>query len=69
MATPKYSENLSEPWFSLIQLVLKTTEGRKNRGRFAEMQPGDVVEWKNETFMPRSFLTRVTGKATYKTFK
>ncbi len=69
MATPNYSETVSEPWFSMIQLGLKTVEGRKNKGRFAEMQVGDVVEWKNETFMPRSFLTRVTGKSTYKTFK
>jgi len=64
----KYSENLSEPWFTLIHLGLKTVEGRKNKGRFKEMQVGDIVEWKNNDFGERKFLTKITGKAEYKTF-
>ncbi len=28
---PKYVETLSEPWFTLICLGLKTVEGRKNK--------------------------------------
>ena len=39
---PKYKENVSEPWFTLISLGLKTVEGRKNKGRFKEMQIGDI---------------------------
>ena len=64
-----YTENVSEPWFSLILLGLKTVEGRKNKGRFKEMKVGDIVEWTNDNFKPRSVLTRVTGKAEYPTFR
>jgi len=63
-----YSENLSEPWFSLISLGLKTVEGRKNKGKFKEMRVGDIVEWTNENFLKRQCLTKITGKAEYKTF-
>jgi ASC-1-like (ASCH) protein len=66
---PKYVENLSEPWFTLIQLGLKTVEGRKNKGKFKEMKVGDIIEWKNEDFKLRSFLTQITGKAEYPNFK
>ena len=66
---PKYVENLSEPWFTLIQLGLKTVEGRKNKGKFKEMKVGDIIEWKNDDFKPRSFLTQITGKAEYPNFK
>jgi ASC-1-like (ASCH) protein len=69
MAEPKYIEHLSEPWFTLISLGLKTVEGRKNKGRFAEMQIGDIVEWKNNDFMERSILTKIVNKTTYTTFQ
>ncbi len=65
----KYIENVSEPWFSLILLGLKTVEGRKNKGKFKEMVVGDIVEWKNNDFMPRSVLTEIVGKAEYPTFR
>ncbi len=65
----KYIENVSEPWFTLISLGLKTVEGRKNKGRFKEMQVGEVIEWTNNDFNPRSVLTRITKKTEYKTFK
>ena len=49
-------EYLSEPWFTLISLGLKTVEGRKNKGRFKEMKVGDIVEWTNDDFKaPKSF--------------
>jgi ASC-1-like (ASCH) protein len=57
--TPTYLEHLSEPWFSLISLGLKTIEGRKNKGRFKEMQVGEIIEWRNDDFMYRSILTRI----------
>ena len=66
---PNYTEKLSEPWFSLISLGLKTVEGRKNKGRFKEMKLGDIVEWTNNDFAPRSILTEITGKTEYNTFK
>lgn len=65
---PDYIENLSEPWFTLISLGLKTVEGRKNKGRFKEMKIGDIVQWTNNDFAPRTVLTEITGKAKYRTF-
>jgi len=66
---PNYTENLSEPWFSLISLGLKVVEGRKNKGRFYDMKIGDIVEWTNEDFLPRSVFTKITNKKYYKTFE
>ncbi len=66
---PTYVENVSEPWFTLIQLGLKTVEARKNKGKFKEMKVGDTIEWRNNNFKPRSFLTQVIGKAEYPNFK
>jgi len=65
---PDYIETLSEPWFTLISMGLKTVEGRKNKGRFKEMKPGDIVQWTNNDFAPRSVLTKITAKAEYNTF-
>lgn len=67
--TTTYTENVSEPWFSLINLGLKTVEGRKNKGRFHDMKVGDIIEWTNNDFMPRSVKTRITKKVQYSTFK
>ena len=66
---PNFTENVSEPWFSLILLGLKTVEGRKNKGRFKDMKVGDIIEWKNNDFKPRSVLTEIIGKAEYSTFR
>ena len=66
--TPTYVEHVSEPWFSLIHLGLKTVEGRKNKGRFKDMQVGEIIEWHNDDFKPRTILTQITHKATYPTF-
>jgi ASC-1-like (ASCH) protein len=41
----QYTQHLSEPWFTLISLGLKTVEGRKNKGVFKEMKLGDIVKW------------------------
>ena len=67
--TPTYREHLSEPWFSLISLGLKTVEGRKNKGIFKSLAVGDTIEWHNEDFKPRSVLTRVVRKTPYPTFR
>lgn len=66
---PNYTETVSEPWFTLISMGLKSIEGRKNKGRFKEMKVGDIVSWINNDFAPRKVLTRITGKAKYNTFK
>ena len=62
-------ERISEPWFSLISVGLKTVEGRKNRGKFKFMKVGDIIKWTNDNFYPREIVTRITGKAEYKTFQ
>jgi ASC-1-like (ASCH) protein len=64
-----YTENISEPWFSLIVLGLKTVEGRKNKGRFKEMKIGDIIEWTNNDFISRKVLTKIIDKIEYKTFE
>jgi ASC-1-like (ASCH) protein len=66
---PKYSEHLSEPWFSMISLGLKTVEGRLNKGRFNDMEIGDIIEWHNEDFKERKILTKIIEKNKYKTFE
>ena len=65
----KYKESLSEPWFSLIKLGLKTVEGRKNKRIFKEMRVNDIIEWTNNNFAPRKILTRITQKIEYDTFR
>lgn len=66
---PDYVEHLSEPWFSLISLGLKTIEGRRNKGRFKDMQVGQVIEWHNDDFLPRRYKTRIIRKTEYQSFK
>ncbi len=61
-------EHLSEPWFSLITLGLKTIEGRLNKGRFASMKVGDIIIWHNEDFKAREIYTKIVAKRTYKCF-
>lgn len=65
---PKYSEHLSEPWFTLISLGLKTVEGRLNKGRFQEMQVDNLVEWHNEDFKERKIITKIKEKVEYNNF-
>jgi len=65
----EYTENLSEPWFSLISLGLKKVEGRKNKGRFEDMQVGDLINWTNDDFMHRNVLTIIKRKSVYTSFK
>lgn len=33
------------------------------------MKVGDIIEWRNNNFKPRSFLTQITGKAEYPNFQ
>lgn len=61
--------NVSEPWFSLIYLGIKTVEGRLNKGKFKELKDNDIIEWQNNDFNPRSAKTRVVYKTEYKTFR
>jgi hypothetical protein len=59
----KYIEHLSEPWFSLISLGLKTIEGRKNKGIFKDMEVGDIIQWTNDDFDNRTVLIKLIKKS------
>ena len=63
---PDYNISVSEPWFGYIKSGEKTIEGRKNKGDFKEMKPGNIVKWisKND-----HVLTKIVGKRAYSTFK
>lgn len=41
-------KHLSEPWFSFVLLGLKTVEGRLDKGSFAQMKVGDIIEFSND---------------------
>lgn len=62
-------ESLSEPWFSLISLGLKTVEGRLDRGHFKSIQIGDLIQWTNTNFLERTVITRVVAKRNYFSFR
>lgn len=61
-----YIEHLSEPWFTEINEGRKTIEGRKNKGRFANMKVGETIEWYNED---KRCCSRITNVRQYDTFK
>jgi len=42
-----YEKTVSEPWFTLLKLGIKTVEGRQNKGDFVLMQIGDFIIFKN----------------------
>ena len=65
-----YREHLSEPWFTLVSLGLKTCEGRLHKNRFCEFKEGDIIEWINDDFgKERLCLTKITHINKYKTFE
>ena len=60
-----YIEHVSDPWFTLIDLGLKTVEGRRYYGRFKDMQVGQVIQWININMGYRSVYTRITDLVVY----
>lgn len=65
----QYTKGVSEPWFSLIKLGIKTVEGRLNTGDHAKMQPGDTVTFTNDQLgFSRSTTKTVAKKTAYETF-
>ena len=64
-----YKKHLSEPWFSLIKLKLKKCEGRLNKGDFAKMNKGDMIEFFNDDFGNRKFKCKITSIHYYKNFR
>ena len=65
-----YEKNLSEPWFSLIQLRIKTVEGRLNKGDFADMKIGDIILFTNNEFgFKRKFEIKIKNITYYDNFQ
>lgn len=66
----QYTKDVSEPWFSLIKVGLKTVEGRLGKKEFAEMKEGDVITFTNNQ-MPfeRQFNVKITQINNYNTFR
>jgi len=65
----KYKKNVSEPWFTLISLGIKTVEGRLNKGDFKNFNKGDVITWTNNDFNFRSVKTKIIRKTKYNSFE
>lgn len=65
-----YNKNLSEPWFSLVQLGIKKSEGRLNKGSFSKMKKGDIIIFENsELGFNRSYRVKITSIINYESFK
>ena len=64
-----YTKHLSEPWFSLIKIGVKTCEGRLNTGDFAEMKKDDIIIFTNNDFdFPRTVHCIITSTHEYGSF-
>ncbi len=64
------TKNVSEPWFSLIKLELKTIEGRLNKGDFKDLRINDIILWTNDEFgFHREFRTKIIAKNRYDSFE
>ena len=53
-------KHLSEPWFTLVMLGLKTVEGRLNKGSFKELDVGNIITFYNDDAIYREFNVKVT---------
>jgi ASC-1-like (ASCH) protein len=63
------SKNISEPWFSLIKVGLKTVEGRLNKGDFMSLNKGDILNiTNNELGFMREYKIKITSITKYKSF-
>ena len=64
-----FQKSLSEPWFSLIKLGLKTCEGRLKKGDFSNMVVGDYIIFENSDFdIKRTIKVEITDISYYDTF-
>lgn len=65
-----YTKNLSEPWFSLINVKKKTVEGRLNKGDFSNIKKNDIIIFENNDLgFERKFKVKITSLHKYDTFK
>jgi ASC-1-like (ASCH) protein len=66
----RFRKHISEPWFSLIMIDSKTIEGRLNKGDWAEMHEGDIIDLYNEDFgLKREYRVVIISKKVYPSFE
>jgi ASC-1-like (ASCH) protein len=63
--------NVQEPWFTLIKTGHKTVEGRLNKGKFSQMNKGDIVSWcyKKNNNKKETFKTVIVKISKYPSFE
>ena len=66
--TKRITKNLSEPWFTLVLLGLKTVEGRLDKGEFDK---GDIVCFENNDIPthPRKVTVKIKEVVKYNNFQ
>lgn len=64
-----YKKHLSEPWFTLVSLGLKTAEGRLCKGDFSRLAIGDTITWFNDDFNHRECTVKITKINKYSGFE
>lgn len=62
-------KHLSEPWFSLVKLGLKTIEGRLDKGSFSNLKRDDIIVFYNDDFGHRECIVRILKVNRYDTFE
>jgi len=65
-----YEKTVSEPWFTLLKLKIKTVEGRLNKGDFLNMKIGDIIIFTNvELGFLRKFQIEIKQITIYNNFE
>ena len=65
-----YEKTVSEPWFTLLKLKIKTVEGRLNKGDFLDMKIGDIIIFTNmELGFLRKFQIKIKQINIYDNFE
>lgn len=64
----KHKSQLISRWFDLIQSGRKTVEGRLNKGTFAKVNPGDIIEF-TKTGTQQTIIVKVVDIKKYATFE
>lgn len=65
-----YIKHLSEPWFSLVRLGIKTVEGRLDKKSFKCLMVGDIIVFRNDDFgFQRSCQVEIQKITKYQTFE
>ena len=64
-----HNKHLSEPWFTLGKLGLKTVEGRLKRGNMLDIKQGDTITFYNNDILRREYNVKVTKITVYSNFK